>query len=87
MSLDNVSWESLRNVFIFCCFSIAFSQAREETCERIRKEDPVNTEYVPSADHPFMMEGQGTIGLEMLQQVCYNYPFLYFLRTSKFLLG
>jgi len=46
-----------------------------------------NTEYVPSADHPFMMEGQGTIGLEMLQQVCYNYPFLYFLRTSKFLLG
>ena len=41
-------------------------------CERLRKEDPMNTEYVPSADHPFMMEGQGTIGLEMLEQVCYK---------------
>ena len=31
--------------------------------------DPINTYYIPSADHPFVMEGQGTIAPEMLQQV------------------
>ena len=27
-------------------------------------------EFIPSANHPFVMEGQGTCGLEMLQDVC-----------------
>lgn len=38
-------------------------------CQQIVDSDPENIEYIPSADHPFLMEGQGTIALEMLEQV------------------
>ena len=50
-------------------------------CQQIVDSDPENIEYIPSADHPFLMEGQGTIALEMLEQV---YSILqYFILLNK----
>lgn len=40
--------------------------ARYAMCSKVLNEDLENSEYVPSGDHPFIMEGQGTIGLEMM---------------------
>ena len=40
-------------------------------CSKVLNEDLENTEYLPSGDHPFVMEGQGTIGLEMMADVGY----------------
>lgn len=47
-------------------------------CQQIVESDPDNIEYIPSADHPFLMEGQGTIALEMLEQVFIFSQFLPF---------
>lgn len=44
------------------------SEARSKMTQEIADKNPDKAEYIPSADHPFMMEGQGTITLEMLEQ-------------------
>ncbi|XP_066933189.1 serine racemase-like [Clytia hemisphaerica] len=41
---------------------------RKEMVRRVISEDPINTEYIPTSDHPFCIEGVGSIGLEMLAQ-------------------
>lgn len=43
-------------------------QSRVETCNRL-VEELDGGEYVPSGDHPFVMEGQGTSALELMEQV------------------
>ncbi|CAG5129470.1 unnamed protein product [Candidula unifasciata] len=40
---------------------------RNETCEQVRKEK--NLEVIPPFDHPDVIAGQGTLGLELLEQV------------------
>lgn len=43
--------------------------ARESTVANIVAELGSKGEFVPSSDHPFIMSGQGTAGLEFLEQV------------------
>ena len=49
-------------------FTVLF-QDRESTAHKIIKET-ANSFLIPPFDHPHIMAGQGTIGLELLDQVC-----------------
>ena len=48
-------------------FSGPTSQERVAVCERVQKE--TNAIFVPPYDHPDVVLGQGTVGLEMVRQV------------------
>lgn len=49
---------------VYKCESTA--QGRHSKCSEVMKENLESSEYIPPGDHPFIMEGQGTIGLEMI---------------------
>ena len=44
-------------------------QARNDAAEAVIKEIGPRAYSIPSADHPHVMAGQGTIALELLEQV------------------
>lgn len=46
----------------------AFFQDREATSQRILQETS-NSYLIPPFDHPHIIAGQGTLGLEILEQV------------------
>ena len=46
----------------------AFFQDREATSQRILRETS-NSYLIPPFDHPHIIAGQGTLGLEILEQV------------------
>ena len=48
------------------CFN--YSQDRASTAEKIVKETP-NSFLIPPFDHPHIIAGQGTIAVELLDQV------------------
>ena len=58
-------------------------QARDAACRKIMQDTGPHAYLIPSSDHPHIIAGQGSIALELLEQVCY---FIFCLMDIKRLL-
>ena len=66
--LTTIVWIQCDYKLMWMCGCILFKE-RESTSQKILKETS-NSYLIPPFDHPDIIAGQGSIGLELLEQVC-----------------